>query len=1195
MARSGQEQKYFYEDEVWRLKKGNLKLGMVVETSEYSSDDDSSDEDEEQIKPGHVRVAWYPLGEEEILPEKKLSLVDRSLMPGDVVRRHGDEKQIQRGFCRKVKMYASVEVVGTKQVVYGVPTEDLLPLDKYRPDILICKDGWVGIVRDVKSMITLKFADGSKVVTEDSYASDLEDVFARKENDSQFRRYDFYPGQILFGPVSYIESGDWLECSEDLKQVREKKPTKGYKMTVENIEVLFLTANWLCRANFGSVKPQESDSKQPPKQVFPPEIERVRMLNVFEPITVQMGDRNFYRIKESDALLTKSEWKKTQLEQLSKKSHITSKSKSDPAAKTDSNEEKGIDGDKKGTTETAEDNSSEYEDCEEDKDTDSNCSDRQLDSGSGGDCSKRSKGRKGVSTKILRSKKKLKMSRGQKDPASQFCLMAQAGMRVVTETLSTQSEVEVMWQDGRIESGLSSSELYPVQHIDDHEFFPGDFVIESKDGFHPHNYGVIQSVDYAGRCCLVKWYRTYTEGSRPEPIFIEASESSVYDLKEHPDFKFRPGAIVIRVAAGTGENCGLGAGQVLDINTDGQVQVWWADEKEDYNTKTTGLCYPQDIYKVGEYDSDDGELWADDEDQDDDNDDIHNHEEGGTSSDDSWDTEVEYEVGECENDDSDKEGIDVNDAEEAKRQQILLGFDKVQADLLQQPCSGQPGATCCVKNLLALHTQMTNLDALMGTQFFDDGLLNELVGRLREEEKISSVERAVQSHVSRLFSHGDGLTSPPPVTQDTRVSQSPGGPAPDQPNHSTPDKDSGVDSFTESPTFKPAALTLNLAKANEESNNSSLNNSKTNSSSKQPRNRCDELRSMLKSALELAHDVARHKYGDQTLKDFTKRFEMCENALDNVDSELEMLNFIPCDTPVLESKSILSPTGEAGDFSFSSMVPLTPGSFQTVDSVPDGHKFKLTIFQPRNMKPFVRSIKKEIELLRSSLPSGITMRGFEDRMDLFSAMIEGPKNTPYEDGLFFFDFQLGPEYPSVPPTCNYISYCSDKLNPNLYEDGKVCVSLLGTWNGKGTETWTPDSNLLQLLVSIQGLILVREPYYNEAGYDRQRGTREGAENSRNYNEMAVLKLVQSMTRLVRNPPILFAEQIKTYCDTHAPCMIERLERWIKVSLDYASAQNKSELDTRLQLPDFPLLPASKGFCLSLQKAITSYKEALGLN
>ena len=36
------------------------------------------------------------------------------------------------------------------------------------------------------------------------------------------------------------------------------------------------------------------------------------------------------------------------------------------------------------------------------------------------------------------------------------------------------------------------------------------------------------------------------------------------------------------------------------------------------------------------------------------------------------------------------------------------------------------------------------------------------------------------------------------------------------------------------------------------------------------------------------------------------------------------------------------------------------------------------------------------------------------------------------------------------------------------------MSLLGTWGGKGTETWTPNSNMLQLLVSIQGLILVPE-------------------------------------------------------------------------------------------------------------------------
>lgn len=65
------------------------------------------------------------------------------------------------------------------------------------------------------------------------------------------------------------------------------------------------------------------------------------------------------------------------------------------------------------------------------------------------------------------------------------------------------------------------------------------------------------------------------------------------------------------------------------------------------------------------------------------------------------------------------------------------------------------------------------------------------------------------------------------------------------------------------------------------------------------------------------------------------------------------------------------------------------------------------------------------------------VRGFEDRIDLLSVMIAGPKKTPYEDGLFVFDVQLGGEYPRAPPLCHYHSYCTDRLNPNLYEDGKV--------------------------------------------------------------------------------------------------------------------------------------------------------------
>ena len=38
-----------------------------------------------------------------------------------------------------------------------------------------------------------------------------------------------------------------------------------------------------------------------------------------------------------------------------------------------------------------------------------------------------------------------------------------------------------------------------------------------------------------------------------------------------------------------------------------------------------------------------------------------------------------------------------------------------------------------------------------------------------------------------------------------------------------------------------------------------------------------------------------------------------------------------------------------------------------------------------------------------SLPDGIYVRAFEDRMDLYSVMIKGPQNTPYE-GIYRFIF-----------------------------------------------------------------------------------------------------------------------------------------------------------------------------------------------
>lgn len=104
-------------------------------------------------------------------------------------------------------------------------------------------------------------------------------------------------------------------------------------------------------------------------------------------------------------------------------------------------------------------------------------------------------------------------------------------------------------------------------------------------------------------------------------------------------------------------------------------------------------------------------------------------------------------------------------------------------------------------------------------------------------------------------------------------------------------------------------------------------------------------------------------------------------------------------------------------------------------------------------------------------------------MNLMKAMITGPEGTPYSAGCFEFDMYFPSEFPTVPPLVNLMTTGNGavRFNPNLYNNGKVCLSILGTWPGRPEEQWGPHCTILQVLTSIQSLVLVDEPYYNEPG------------------------------------------------------------------------------------------------------------------
>ncbi len=214
------------------------------------------------------------------------------------------------------------------------------------------------------------------------------------------------------------------------------------------------------------------------------------------------------------------------------------------------------------------------------------------------------------------------------------------------------------------------------------------------------------------------------------------------------------------------------------------------------------------------------------------------------------------------------------------------------------------------------------------------------------------------------------------------------------------------------------------------------------------------------------------------------------------------------------------------------------------------------------------------------------------RMHLMRALISGPEDTPYAHGLYLFDVGLRASYPLTPPFVRIATTGENKVrfNPNLYNDGYVCLSIINTWESSPEEMWNgATSTLLQVFLSIQSLVMDNEVLQKEPGYETYTLQDPG-----NLVYCAVVKynnVKYAMRKMIQNPPDEFRQVVMQHFALKRAEIEQTLEKWVQeaasltdfTNIDYLAMDHNTHSITKFQ---------EKGYLNCLTKQVEKLRAAL---
>ncbi|XP_026378497.1 probable ubiquitin-conjugating enzyme E2 25 [Papaver somniferum] len=196
-------------------------------------------------------------------------------------------------------------------------------------------------------------------------------------------------------------------------------------------------------------------------------------------------------------------------------------------------------------------------------------------------------------------------------------------------------------------------------------------------------------------------------------------------------------------------------------------------------------------------------------------------------------------------------------------------------------------------------------------------------------------------------------------------------------------------------------------------------------------------------------------------------------------------------------------------------------SINEFNSISDHH------YVSRSLSPSsTEAIMEEWRILEKDLPDSIFVRVYKGRVDLLRAVIIGPSGTPYHDGLFFFDIQVPSNYPAL-------------LEYVLASPPKVF-----SWNDdRSKKRNPPQSTILQVLVSIQGLVLNGEPFINFPGFESFANSSSWFKK-RSVHENVFIKNCKTMVSILKKPPQSFEKFVSQHFRHRASTILVAFNAYI---------------------------------------------------